>query len=237
MSVEFETLGPLPNDRSETPTYGRLLFIFAGVFVIHIILLANLSFDFDSHEKYTTLRVKLQALEKPQPTPFDHQVSEQKTTETIMPIEQVPAANKVQADIQITDSAREPANKQEKQKQIVEKTLIQAWLPRAKALVHERAFSTPPTYKTFSTDDFPTNAGKPGKNDDAKFYRGPSIQTYVRQRSKSVVQGNDGMLIIKSDDGFGNVRCFQERGTVSTFEQTNPTLWYPVPLSTCGHIK
>ena len=59
----------------------------------------------------------------------------------------------------------------------------------------------------------------------------------ITRKSTQLVQGSDGKILIKTNDGFGNVTCIQERGPVSTFDQINPTLWYRVPLSTCGHIK
>lgn len=247
MSLTFEALEDLPSHRDQAPEHGRFVLIFVGVVGIHLILLFNLSIDFRPALKQQTLRIKLtsavplaiplvvspvvapEVRSKP-PTlleqPLDQPLERPLETETA-----------TRSELVQIESIETPPTKPEVKQPLPEKRLIQAWLPRAKAFIHKRDFAKPPQFKTFSSKDFPTKANKNGEDSVAKFYRGPAIQTYVRQRSQKVVEGNDGMLIIKSNDGFGNVKCFQERGTVSTFEQTNPTLWYPVPLSTCGHIK
>ncbi len=86
-------------------------------------------------------------------------------------------------------------------------------------------------YKTFSTRDFPTK-GKP-----VNYYRPASIPILIGKPHITNYMGNDGFMIIKVDDGFGNIRCLQERGVKEVFELINPILWYPIPAATCSFIK
>lgn len=88
-----------------------------------------------------------------------------------------------------------------------------------------------PEYRTFTSADFP-------EKDEGDPYQPVSYLPVLISRAQTVLfEANDGQYIFKKTDAFGKVTCLQQRGVESVFELINPTLWYRIPASTCGHIK
>jgi hypothetical protein len=81
---------------------------------------------------------------------------------------------------------------------------------------------------TFSTADFLS------KGDEPSYFRNEAIQTLISAPRRVVWRDARGYRTILTDDGFGNIRCVQERGFVG---DANPPLWYIIPAKTCGHLK
>ena len=82
--------------------------------------------------------------------------------------------------------------------------------------------------KTFSTADFPSKGGEPS------YFRNEAIQTLISAPLRGVWRDARGYRTILTDDGFGNIRCVQERSFVG---DANPPLWNIIPAKTCGHLK
>lgn len=82
--------------------------------------------------------------------------------------------------------------------------------------------------KSFSIGDFPLKKTEPG------YFRKEAIQKMVSAPRKIISSDARGYTTIKTEDGFGNVTCMQERGFKG---DANPPLWYLVPATTCGHLK
>jgi hypothetical protein len=91
-----------------------------------------------------------------------------------------------------------------------------------------RAEASKAKIKTFSTADFPSKDGEPS------YFRNEAIQTLISAPRRVVGRDARGYRTILTDDGFGNIRCVQERGFVG---DANPPLWYIIPAKTCGHLK
>ena len=228
-----------PADSKQATTTKRFCIIFAVVTGFHLILLAGVQFDFGVTIKPASLKLRLLpqiVVEQQSTTPVDPPLEQLIATLVETPTE-APIQTLIETPIDamleqpLTELEQQPSSR------LAAKPRIRAWISEAKALLPNITDSTTPSYKTFSTQDFPNQGDNENGDGASKYYRAEAIQTIVTRKSTQVVQGSDGKPLIKTNDGFGNITCVQERGPVSTFEQINPTLWYRVPLSTCGHVK
>ena len=84
-------------------------------------------------------------------------------------------------------------------------------------------------YKSFSTYDFPKNEPE---NGDA-FKRVATLPVLISEQKSVSFTDNRGYTTMKTTDFFGFVRCLQQRPSPGDADP----LWYPIPLSTCGHVK
>ena len=82
--------------------------------------------------------------------------------------------------------------------------------------------------KASSTADFSSKGVEPS------YFRKESFQTLISALRRLGSCDLRGFRMILTDDGFGNMRCVQERGFAF---DVNSRLWYIIPAKTCGHLK
>ncbi len=193
-----------------------LLIALAAASLLHVVVLISWKFDLPSSPMSETLKIRLS------PT-FDDVV--------IVPAQ--PPTRSDQLYEQLSKQDRVVQKESWIQPEVEQKNEISGQSLYYKAIdaIRSNSLTPVPRYKTFSTRDFP-KAEKPDP------YRRPSsIPVIISEPKTTVFTGNDGRIIVKRTDGFGNVSCSERRGTIEVFELTNPPLWYPLPAAACSFIK
>ncbi len=217
-----------PDGDEPKKTHGVLSLAVLFVLLVHFVLVMFFIFDLIEAGRSTVISIEL----VPEKIIEPEAIFEPEIPKTIPePVIQEPVETIAEPITDIAEVVQE-------QEAIQEQEPLQS-APRIRTTLYLRAIeairndSLPkaPSFKTFSTRDFPQKEN-PGRYQPVR-YLVPVITMAKVMESRS----NDGTFIIKRSDGYGNVTCFQERGPTHPFELLNQPLWYPVPDATCGHIK